>query len=76
MLLVQVTALAAVPRVPLAAAALVLAEVTGRVSVVVGDVLPRGAARRVRRPRRRPDDGGGPRAHGRRARWSRSPPPA
>jgi adenosylcobinamide-GDP ribazoletransferase len=34
-LVIQVTAVAAVPRLPLAAAALVLAEVTGRVSVVV-----------------------------------------
>ena len=39
-LLIQVTALAAVPRVPLAAAALVLAEVTGRVSVVVATASP------------------------------------
>jgi adenosylcobinamide-GDP ribazoletransferase len=39
-LLIQVTALAAVPRVPLAAAALVLAEVTGRVSVVVATAAP------------------------------------
>jgi adenosylcobinamide-GDP ribazoletransferase len=39
-LLVQVTALAAVPRAPLAAAALVLAEVTGRVSVVAATSSP------------------------------------
>jgi adenosylcobinamide-GDP ribazoletransferase len=39
-LLIQVTALAAIPRVPLAAAALVLAEVTGRVSVVVATSSP------------------------------------
>jgi adenosylcobinamide-GDP ribazoletransferase len=39
-LLVQVTALAAIPRVPLAAGALVLAEVTGRVSVVVATSSP------------------------------------
>jgi adenosylcobinamide-GDP ribazoletransferase len=39
-LLVQVAAVAAVPRLPLAAAALVLAEVTGRVSVVVATSSP------------------------------------
>ena len=39
-LLIQVTALAAVPRLPLAAAALVLAETTGRVSVVVATSSP------------------------------------
>jgi adenosylcobinamide-GDP ribazoletransferase len=39
-LLVQAAALAAVPRPPLAAAALVLAEVTGRVSVVVATGAP------------------------------------
>ena len=39
-LLVQVAALAAVPRLPLAAAALVLAEVTGRVSVVIATSSP------------------------------------
>jgi adenosylcobinamide-GDP ribazoletransferase len=39
-LLIQVTAVAAVPRLPLAAAALVLAEVTGRVSVVVATSSP------------------------------------
>ena len=39
-LLVQVAALAAVPRPPLAAAALVLAEVTGRVSVVIATAAP------------------------------------
>jgi adenosylcobinamide-GDP ribazoletransferase len=39
-LLVQVAALAAVPRVSLAAAALVLAEVTGRVSVVAATSSP------------------------------------
>jgi adenosylcobinamide-GDP ribazoletransferase len=39
-LLIQVTAIAAVPRLPLAAAALVLAEVTGRVSVVVATSAP------------------------------------
>jgi len=39
-LLVQVSALAAVPRAPLAAAALVLAEVTGRVSVVIATAAP------------------------------------
>jgi adenosylcobinamide-GDP ribazoletransferase len=40
MLLIQVSALAAVPRPPLAAAALVLAEVTGRVSVVLATAAP------------------------------------
>lgn len=39
-LLVQVTALAAIPRPPQAAAALVLAEVTGRVSVVIATGSP------------------------------------
>jgi adenosylcobinamide-GDP ribazoletransferase len=39
-LLVQVSALAAVPRPPLAAAVLVLAEVTGRVSVVIATAAP------------------------------------
>jgi adenosylcobinamide-GDP ribazoletransferase len=39
-LLLQVTAVAAVPRLPLAAAALILAEVTGRVSVVVATSSP------------------------------------
>lgn len=39
-LLIQVSALAAVPRVSLAAASLVLAEVTGRVSVVVATGSP------------------------------------
>ena len=39
-LLIQVTAVAAIPRLPLAAAALVLAEVTGRVSVVVATSSP------------------------------------
>ena len=39
-LLIQVTAIAAIPRLPLAAAALVLAEVTGRVSVVVATSAP------------------------------------
>jgi adenosylcobinamide-GDP ribazoletransferase len=39
-LLVQVTAVAAVPRLPLAAAAIVLAEVTGRVSVVIATSSP------------------------------------
>jgi adenosylcobinamide-GDP ribazoletransferase len=39
-LLIQVTALAAIPRLPLAAAALVLAEVTGRVSVVIATASP------------------------------------
>ncbi|HTR93666.1 MAG TPA: adenosylcobinamide-GDP ribazoletransferase [Trebonia sp.] len=39
-LLVQVAALAAVPRAPFAAAALVLAEVTGRVSVVAATSSP------------------------------------
>jgi adenosylcobinamide-GDP ribazoletransferase len=39
-LLIQVTAVAAIPRPPLAAAALVLAEVTGRVSVVVATSSP------------------------------------
>jgi adenosylcobinamide-GDP ribazoletransferase len=39
-LLAQVSALAAVPRPPLAAAALVLAEVTGRVSVVIATAAP------------------------------------
>jgi adenosylcobinamide-GDP ribazoletransferase len=40
MLLVQVTALAAVPRPALAAAAIALAEVTGRVSIVVATAFP------------------------------------
>ena len=39
-LLIQVTAVAAVPRLPLAAAALLLAEVTGRVAVVVATSSP------------------------------------
>jgi adenosylcobinamide-GDP ribazoletransferase len=39
-LLIQVAAVAAIPRMPLAAAALVLAEVTGRVSVVVATSSP------------------------------------
>jgi len=39
-LLVQVAAVAAVPRLPLAAAAMVLAEVTGRVSVVIATSSP------------------------------------
>jgi adenosylcobinamide-GDP ribazoletransferase len=39
-LLMQVTAIAAIPRLPLAAAALALAEVTGRVSVVVATAAP------------------------------------
>jgi adenosylcobinamide-GDP ribazoletransferase len=39
-LVIQVAALAAIPRVPLAAGALVLAEVTGRVSVVVATASP------------------------------------
>ena len=39
-LLIQASALAAVPRPPLAAAALVLAEVTGRVSVVIATAAP------------------------------------
>jgi adenosylcobinamide-GDP ribazoletransferase len=39
-LLVQVAAVAAIPRVALGAGALVLAEVTGRVSVVVATALP------------------------------------
>jgi adenosylcobinamide-GDP ribazoletransferase len=39
-LLIQVAAVAAVPRLPLAAAALVLAEVTGRVSVVIATSSP------------------------------------
>lgn len=39
-LLVQVTAVAALPSVPLAAAALVLGEVTGRVSIVVATASP------------------------------------
>lgn len=39
-LLIQVAAVAAVPRLPLAAAALVLAEVTGRVSVVLATASP------------------------------------
>ena len=39
-LLIQVTAVAAIPRLPLAAAALALAEVTGRVSVVVATSSP------------------------------------
>ena len=39
-LLIQVAAVAAVPRLPLAVAALVLAEVTGRVSVVVATSSP------------------------------------
>ena len=40
LLLVQVSAIAAVPRPSLAAAALVLAEVTGRVSVVIATAAP------------------------------------
>jgi adenosylcobinamide-GDP ribazoletransferase len=39
-LLIQVTAVAAIPRLPLAVAALILAEVTGRVSVVVATSSP------------------------------------
>lgn len=39
-LLIQVAAVAAIPRPPLAAAALVLAEVTGRVSVVIATSSP------------------------------------
>ena len=39
-LLVQVAALAAIPRLPLAGAALALAEVTGRVSIVVATEAP------------------------------------
>ena len=39
-LLMQVAALAAIPRLPLAAAALALAEVTGRVSIVVATEAP------------------------------------
>src|SRR5580692_9980284 len=39
-LLIQVAAVAAVPRLPLAAAALVLAEVSGRVAVVVATSSP------------------------------------
>jgi adenosylcobinamide-GDP ribazoletransferase len=39
-LLIQVAAVAAIPRLPLAAAALVLAEVTGRVSIVVATSSP------------------------------------
>ena len=39
-LLIQVAAVAAVPRLPLAVAALVVAEVTGRVSVVVATSAP------------------------------------
>jgi adenosylcobinamide-GDP ribazoletransferase len=39
-LVIQVTAVAAIPRLPLAAAVLVLAEVTGRVSVVVATSSP------------------------------------
>jgi adenosylcobinamide-GDP ribazoletransferase len=39
-LLAQVAAVAAVPRLPLAAGALVLAEVTGRVSVVIATAAP------------------------------------
>jgi adenosylcobinamide-GDP ribazoletransferase len=39
-LLIQVTAVAALPSVPLAVAALVLAEVTGRVSIVVATSSP------------------------------------
>ena len=39
-LLIQVAAVAAVPRLPLAVAALALAEVTGRVSVVVATSSP------------------------------------
>jgi len=40
LLLIQVTALAAIPRLPFAAAALVLAEVTGRVSVIIATASP------------------------------------
>jgi adenosylcobinamide-GDP ribazoletransferase len=39
-LLIQVAAVAAVPRLPLAVAALVIAEVTGRVAVVVATSSP------------------------------------
>jgi adenosylcobinamide-GDP ribazoletransferase len=39
-LLVQVAALAAIPRLPVAAAALTLAEITGRVSVVLATASP------------------------------------
>jgi adenosylcobinamide-GDP ribazoletransferase len=39
-LFIQVTAIAAVPRVPFAAAAVVLAEVTGRVAVVLATASP------------------------------------
>jgi adenosylcobinamide-GDP ribazoletransferase len=39
-LLIQVSALAAIPRVPLSAAALVLAEITGRAAVVVATGSP------------------------------------
>jgi adenosylcobinamide-GDP ribazoletransferase len=39
-LIIQVTAVAAIPRLPLATAALVLAEVTGRVSVVIATSSP------------------------------------
>jgi adenosylcobinamide-GDP ribazoletransferase len=39
-LLIQVTALAAIPRLPLAAAALALAAVTGRVSIVIATASP------------------------------------
>jgi adenosylcobinamide-GDP ribazoletransferase len=39
-LVIQVTAVAAIPRLPVAAAALVLGEVTGRVSVVVATSSP------------------------------------
>ncbi len=39
-LLIQVAAVAAIPRLPLAVAALILAEVTGRVSVVVATSSP------------------------------------
>ena len=58
-LLVQVCALASLPRGQ-AAAALVLAAVTSRVAVVLATGVPVGAAVRVRRPGGRPDQRRGP----------------
>ncbi len=66
-LLVQVTAVAALPRLPLAVAALVACRGHRPGLGRRRDLLPRRAAGRVRRARRRADHGGGPRAHGRRA---------
>ena len=74
-LLIQVAALAAVPRLPLAAAALVLAEVTGRVAVVLATCSPP-PGRAGSAPWSPAGPGGGPGAGGRAAglcRWPRRP---